>query len=144
MTYNKSRLYWTSSLALCMSGIANALRANAAADLQRTYLDPLDKPHSAEMIGNVLGVPFLAFAITIAISSPLLDIIGMGLLLPLAAVCVSVGMLLMGFAGDIATGQGTYNVLWFGAAIAGVGWGLTETVIIRLSRRYIRKTRPRN
>jgi MFS family permease len=112
-----------------MSGIANALRANAAADLQRTYLDPIDKLHSAEMIGNVLGVPFLAFAITIAISSPLLDIIGMGLLLPLAAVCVSVGMLLMGFAGEIATGQGIYNVLWIGAAIAGVGWGLTETVI---------------
>ncbi len=129
MTYNKGRLYWTSSLALCMSGIANALRANAAADLQRTYLDPIDKLHSAEMIGNILGVPFLAFAITIAISSPLLDIIGMGLLLPLAAVCVSVGMLLMGFAGDLATGQGTYNVLWTGAAIAGVGWGLTETVI---------------
>lgn len=112
-----------------MSGIANALRANAAADLQRAYLDPIDKLHSAEMIGNVLGVPFLAFAITIAIGSPLLDIIGMGLLLPLAAVCVSVGMLLMGFAGEFATGQGIYNLLWIGAAISGIGWGLTETVI---------------
>jgi MFS family permease len=127
--YNKSRLFWTSSMALCMSGIANALRANAAADLQRVYLDPIDKLHSAEMIGTVLGVPFLAFAITIAISSPLLDIIGMGLLLPLAPVLVAVGMLLMGFAGEIATGQGAYNVLWIGAAIAGVGWGITETVM---------------
>ncbi|MEO5923474.1 MAG: MFS transporter [Bryobacteraceae bacterium] len=112
-----------------MSGIANALRANAAADLQRVYLDPIDKLHSAEMIGNVLGVPFLAFAITIAIGSPLLDIIGMGLLLPLAAVCVSIGMLLMGFAGEIAIGPGIYDVLWIGAAISGIGWGLTETVI---------------
>lgn len=127
--FNKSRLFWTSSMALCMSGIANALRANAAADLQRTYLDPIDKLHSAEMIGTVLGVPFLAFAITIAISSPLLDIIGMGLLLPLAPVLVAIGMLLMGFAGEIATGQGAYNVLWIGAAIAGVGWGITETVM---------------
>ena len=100
MTYNKTRLFWTSSLALCMAGIANALRANAAAELQRVYLDPIDKLHSAEMIGTVLGVPFLAFAITIAVSSPLLDIIGMGLLLPLAAVLVLVGMLLMGFAGE--------------------------------------------
>lgn len=116
-------------MALCMSGIANALRANAAADLQRVYLDPIDKLHSAEMIGTVLGVPFLAFAITIAISSPLLDIIGMGLLLPLAPVLVAVGMLLMGFAGEIATGQGAYNALWIGAAIAGVGWGITETVM---------------
>jgi MFS family permease len=127
--FNKSRLFWTSSMALCMSGIANALRANAAAELQRVYLDPIDKLHSAEMIGTVLGVPFLAFAITIAISSPLLDIIGMGLLLPLAPVLVAVGMMLMGFAGEIAAGQGAYNVLWIGAAIAGIGWGITETVM---------------
>jgi hypothetical protein len=112
-----------------MSGIANALRANAAADLQHTFLDPIDKLHSAEMVGAVLGIPFLAFAITIAISSPLLDIIGMGLLLPLAAILVPVGMLLMGFAGEIASGSGVYPVLWAGAAIAGVGWGLTETVM---------------
>lgn len=128
MTHSKTRLFWTSSLALCMSGIANALRASAAADLQRTYLDPIDKLHSAEMIGTVLGIPFLAFAITIAVSSPLLDIIGMGMLLPLAAICVPLGMLLMGFAGDIAS-DNVYPVLWTGAAIAGVGWGLTETVM---------------
>ncbi|MEO8097346.1 MAG: MFS transporter [Acidobacteriota bacterium] len=129
MTYNKTRLFWVSSLALCMSGIANALRANAAAELQRVYLDPIDRLHSAEMVGVILGVPFLAFAITIAVSSPLLDIIGMRLLLPLAAILVPAGMLLMGFAGDIAPGAGVYHVLWMGAAISGVGWGLTETVI---------------
>jgi MFS family permease len=127
--YNKTRLYWTSSLALCVAGIANALRANAAVDLQKTYLDPIDPLRSAEMTGVVLGVPFLAFAITIAVSSPLLDIIGMGLLLPLAAILVPIGMLMMGFAGEIASGNNVYWVLWSGAAIAGVGWGLVETVI---------------
>jgi MFS family permease len=129
LTYNKTRLFWTSSLALCTAGIANALRASAAAELQRVYLDPVDKLHSAEMIGTILGIPFLAFAITIAISSPLLDIIGMGLLLPLAAILIPAGMLLMGYAGQIATGAGVYPVLCAGAAIAGVGWGLTETVM---------------
>src|SRR5207244_12955072 len=104
-------------------------RPSAAAELKRVYLVPVDKLHSAEMIGTVLGVPFLAFAITIAVSSPLLDIIGMGLLLPLAAILMPAGMLLMGFAGDLATGAGVYGVLWTGAAIAGVGWGLTETVM---------------
>ena len=39
------------------------------------------------MIGAILGVPFLGFAFTIAIGSPLLDYIGMGLLLPLSGVC---------------------------------------------------------
>jgi len=129
VSYDKARLFWVSSLALCMAGIANALRANIAADLQRDYLDPIDRLHSAEMTGAVLGVPFLAFAITIAVSSPLLDIIGMRLLLPLAAILVPAGMLVMGFAGEMAPGAGVYGVLWTGAAIAGVGWGLVETVM---------------
>ena len=55
------------------------------------FFDPIDKAHSAEMIANVLGVPFLGFALTIAIGSPLLDYIGMGLLLPLSGVCFTVG-----------------------------------------------------
>ncbi|MEP7354982.1 MAG: MFS transporter [Acidobacteriota bacterium] len=127
--YNQTRLFWVSSLALCTAGIASALRASAAADLQKAFLDPIDRIHSAEQIGTILGVPFLAFAITIAISSPLLDIVGMGLLLPLAAILIPVGMLIMGFAGSLASGANIYWALWGGAAIAGVGWGLVETVM---------------
>jgi len=81
-----------------MSGIASAIQTNIASDIQRDYLDPIDRLHSAQMTGTVLGVPFLAFAITIAVSSPLLDIIGMRLLLPLAAILLPAGMLLIGFA----------------------------------------------
>ncbi len=127
--YNKTRLFWVSSLALCMAGIANALRADTAADIQRVFLDPIDPLRSAEMVGVILGVPFLAFAITIAVSSPLLDIIGMKWLLPLAGLLIPAGMLTMGYAGDLAAGAGVYDVLWIGAAIAGVGWGLVETVM---------------
>lgn len=127
--YNKTRLFWVSSFALCMAGIANALRADTAADIQRVFLDPIDPLRSAEMVGVILGVPFLAFAITIAVSSPLLDIVGMKWLLPLAGVLIPVGMLTMGYAGNFADGGGVYDVLWIGAAIAGVGWGLVETVM---------------
>jgi Major Facilitator Superfamily len=35
----------------------------------------------------------------------------------------------MMFAGDISTGAGVYTTLYTGAAIAGVGWGMVETVI---------------
>ena len=93
------------------------------------FLDPVDKVHSAEMIAGILGVPFLGFAITIAVSSPLLDVIGMGLLLPLAGLLIPAGMLIMAFAGDLASGAGVYDVLIAGAAIAGVGWGLVEGVM---------------
>jgi hypothetical protein len=127
--YNKTRLFVVSSLGLGTAGLANAIRANTAADLQRTFLDPLDKVHSAEMIATVLGVPFLGMAITIAISSPLLDAIGMGLLLPFAGVLMAVGMATMAFAANLASGAGVYNILWLGAAIAGIGWGLAEGVM---------------
>jgi MFS family permease len=128
-SYNKTRLFAAASLAIATAGIANALRANTASNIQRVFLNPLDKVHSAEMIASILGVPFLAFAITIAISSPMLDVIGMGLLLPLAGVLMPLGMLTMAFAGDLAAGAGVYSMLVAGAAIAGVGWGLVEGVM---------------
>jgi len=68
--YRKARLFLVSSLALTMAGVGSALRANTASDLQRVFFDPIDKAHSGEMIANVLGLPFLGFAVTIAIGSP--------------------------------------------------------------------------
>ena len=127
--YDKTRLFFVSALALTMAGINASLRANTAADLQRVFLDPIDKAHSAEMIASILGLPFLGYAVTIAIGSPLLDFIGMGLLLPMAGVLFSAGMLLMMFAGDLASGGNIYEWLWFAALVTGIGWGLVETVV---------------
>jgi MFS family permease len=127
--YNKPRLFLVSVLALFTAGLAASLRADIATDLQRIFLDPIDKAHSAEMIGSILGVPFLGFAFTIAIGSPLLDAIGMAIMLPLSGVCFIAGTLIILLAGSIAGGAGVYNVLWTGAVITGIGWGLVETVI---------------
>src|SRR5580765_1492671 len=127
--YDKARLFLVSTMALASAGVAYSLRANTASDLQRVFLDPIDKAHSAEMIASVLGLPFLGFAVTIAIGSPMLDYIGMGLLLPLSGVFLSLGMLMMIFAGDLASGGGVYTVLWVGVLVAGIGWGLVETVV---------------
>src|SRR5580692_2628986 len=78
------------------------------------------------MIGSVLGVPFLGYAFTIAIGSPLLDAIGMGILLPMSGVLFIVGTLIILFAGSFAN---VYTVIWAGAVVTGIGWGLVETVI---------------
>src|SRR5213593_4598809 len=129
MVYPRIRLFIVSSLALAMAGIGASLRANTASDLQRIFFDPIDKAHSAGMIASVLGLPFLGFALTIAIGSPLLDYIGMGLLLPVSGICFTVGALTMIFAGSLSSGAGVYNVMWVGALITGVGWGLVETVV---------------
>ena len=127
--YQRARLFVVSSLALTMAGIGASLRANTAGDLQRVFFDPVDKVHSAEMIASILGLPFLGFALTIAIGSPLLDYIGMGFLLPLSGICFAVGALIMMFAGSLAAGAGVYDVIWIGALITGIGWGLVETVV---------------
>jgi MFS family permease len=127
--YNKTRLFIVSVLALFTAGLAASLRSNVAGDLQRIFLDPIDKAHSAEMIGAILGVAFLGFAFTIAIGSPLLDAIGMAVLLPLSGICFVIGTATFLFAGKLASGAGIYNILWIAALITGIGWGLVETVI---------------
>src|SRR5438552_12374694 len=98
--YNKTRLFLVSLLALFTAGLAASLRANIASDLQRIFFDPIDKAHSAGMVGAILGVAFLGFAFTIAIGSPLLDAIGMAFLLPLSGICFIAGTLIILFAGN--------------------------------------------
>jgi MFS family permease len=127
--YHRQRLLMVSSLALTMVGIGAAFRANIATELQLAFLDPIDKAHSAEMIAQILGIPFLGFALTIAIGSPLLDYLGMKLLLPLSGICFMAGTFVMIFASTLATGSGIYTVLWSGALLQGIGWGLVETVV---------------
>ena len=122
---SKTRLFVVSLLALFTAGVAAALRSNVAGDLQRIFFDPIDKAHSAEMIGSILGLPFLGYAFTIAIGSSLLDAIGMGILLPMSGVLFIVGTLIILFAG----GPHVYAVMWTGALVTGIGWGLVETVI---------------
>ena len=83
--YNKGKLFLISIIALTTAGIGFSIRSAIARELQTTFFDPIDKLHSAEMIGAVLGVVFLGFAFTIAIGSPLLDYLGMGRLLLLSS-----------------------------------------------------------
>ena len=128
-SYNKSRIFLVSVLALVTAGVAASLRSDIATELQTTFFDPIDKATSAEKIGNVLGYPFLGFAITIALGSPLLDIIGMALLLPLSAICFLLGTITILAAPHLASGAGIYDVILIGAVITGIGWGLVETVI---------------
>src|SRR5205085_3494279 len=127
--YNKPRMFFLSVMALLTAGISFSMRTSIADDLRTTFFEPIDRLHSAEMIGAVLGVAFLGFAFTIAIGSPLLDYIGMGLLLPLSGVCFFAGTLIILFAAKLAAGAGVYNVIYGGAIVTGIGWGLVETVI---------------
>src|SRR6266581_934425 len=118
--YNKPRMFFLSVMALLTAGISFSMRTSIADDLKTTFFDPIDNLHSAQMIGSALGVAFLGFAFTIAIGSPLLDKIGMGVMLPLSGVAFIVGTSIFLCADKLASGAGVYNVLWIAAVITGV------------------------
>jgi MFS family permease len=127
--YNRTRLFVLSVIALVTAGIAASIRASIGHDLQTIFFDPIDPLNSANMVGAVLGVPFLGFAISIAVGSPLLDAVGMGRVLALSCACFIAGTLTVIFAAQLAGAIPVYRVLWMGMALSGVGWGLVETTI---------------
>jgi len=127
--YNKTRLFLVSVLALFMAGFATSLRADLGSYLQKAFFDPIDPAHASAKIAGVLALPFFAFALTIAIGSPLLDVIGMAFMLPLSGICFFVGTLLFLFTSSLAGGGDPTTVLSIAAIITGMGWGLVETVI---------------
>jgi MFS family permease len=129
VSYEERKLFLLSVLAIATAGVGFALRSSIAADLQSAFFDPIDPLRSAEMVASVLGVAFLGFALTIAIGSPLLDLLGMGRLLALSSACFIAGTLTVIFADRFAAGRGVYNVVWLGMVVTGIGWGLVETVV---------------
>ncbi len=128
-TFNKSRMFLISVLALTTAGVGFGIRGGIASDLQSHFFDPIDKLRSAEMVGSALGVVFLGFAFTIAIGSPLLDFLGMGRLLFLSSLSFISGTFVVIFADHLASGPEIYWAVWSGMLIIGIGQGLVETVI---------------
>jgi len=127
--YNPGKLFLVSVIALATAGVGFSIRSSIASGLQTTFFDPIDKLHSAEMIGSVLGVVFLGFAFTIAIGSPLLDYLGMGRLLGLSSLCFILGNVIVIFAESLKGSISVYWVIWTGMLIIGIAQGLVETVI---------------
>src|ERR1700693_5376163 len=95
--YNKPKLFLISVIALVTAGVSFIMRASVGDTLRATFFDPINPAHSAEMIGAVLGVGSLGFALTIAIGSPMLDFLGMGRLLSLSSLCFIFGTLTVTF-----------------------------------------------
>jgi MFS family permease len=126
---NKARLFLIGLFAVTTAGISFSLRSSIAGDIQAQLFDPIDKVHSAGMLGNALGIAFLGFALTIAFGSPLLDFLGMRRVLTVSSLSFITGTLLTIFADKIASGDGVYRVVWFGMLFSGIGWGSMETVI---------------
>jgi MFS family permease len=60
------------------------------------------------------------------IISPLIDAIGMGLLMRLSGTFIVIGTLLA-MAAEQIPALGIYNTVWLGMLLVGIGWGLVDT-----------------
>ncbi len=127
--YDNGRIFLICILALFTIAVSMSLGATVAADLKSNFLDPIDFTTSATMIGQILGIIFLGFSITLFCVSPFMDVIGMGRALAAAATLIIVGNAILIFAGDITSGMGIYWALWFGMLLKGIAWGLVESAI---------------
>jgi MFS family permease len=126
---NHSQLFWIGVLALFTAAMSASMRATVASDIKTEFLDPIDLASSGTMIGESLGAAFLGFAFTLFFTSPLLDNIGMGRLLRVAAGCFIAGTLITVFADSVASGTGIFWCIWSGMFLMGVGWGAVEATI---------------
>lgn len=128
-TLNRGRLFWLSVLALFTAAMSASLRAATASGIKEQWIDPVASADAGRLIGEALGASFLGFAVTLFITSALLDIIGTKRMLLACGACFIAGTLTILFAGSLATGTGIHGVLWIGMLVCGIGWGLAESAI---------------
>lgn len=127
--FNRRRIFWLSVLALFTAAASAAIRAAIAGGLKAQWIDPIAPGAAGELIGGALGAAFLGFAITLFISSAILDEIGARRMLLGCGISFVFGTLLIIGAGSLATGMSVYWIVWAGMLLSGIGWGLAEATI---------------
>jgi MFS family permease len=125
-SYDRSKLFWASVLALVTAGFAFSIRGGIISDLQKTFFDPFDAANATKLVGGATGSAFLGFAAAIFVGSPLCDYLGMGRLLALSAILLSLGTVATILVPPAA---GVYYTLWATFFITGLGHGMVEAVI---------------
>ena len=91
-SYDKTKLFILSVIALVTAGMAFSIRGGITNDLQKVFFDPIDPQNAAARVTAVTGAAFLGFAISVLIGSPLCDVLGMGKLLGLACALFVAGV----------------------------------------------------
>jgi fucose permease len=126
---DRIRLFWIGGLALFTAATNAALRASIAHSLKSRFIDPVDLPHSAAMIADALGAAFLGFAVTLAITSFLLDRIGFKAMLLAAAAAFIAGDALILSCNLFGPGIAAFRAIWIGMFVSGLAWGCTEGTV---------------
>ncbi|MCX6381171.1 MAG: MFS transporter [Armatimonadetes bacterium] len=125
-SYDKTKLFLLSVIALVTAGMAFSIRGGITSDLQKVFFESSDPTHAAARVTAVTGAAFLGFAISVLVGSPLCDSLGMGKLLGLSAALFAAGI-----GGTLVTppGEGAQTMLWVSMFGMGLAHGLVEAVI---------------
>jgi MFS family permease len=110
----------------CM-GFEVLFRLNAASPIKHDFFDATNVLTSGAMIGEILGVLFLGFAIANLVMSPFVDAIGLR-----RVHILSLLLYLAGTATIVMAEPGTdqaYMLLWGGSLLQGLAWGSIEAVL---------------
>lgn len=126
---NKRRLFLICLMAITTTSMAFGLRTSTAGAIKTALFDPINAAESGAMLGSAMSAVFLSFAITLAVGSPLIDAVGMRVVLFICGASFLGGTLLVTNADKLASGDGIFNVTWFGLLLHGIGWGCSEAVI---------------
>nr|MBC8329530.1 MFS transporter [Planctomycetota bacterium] len=78
MTSPRSRFFLASCIALVVTAMSFAIRADIMGELETTF------SLNNEQLGWIAGTAFWGFTLAMVIGGPLCDVLGMGRLLPLA------------------------------------------------------------
>jgi fucose permease len=123
-TYAADRIFFLSSAAIFTAGLSFSLRGAIASGIESEVLSAIDPANSGRLTGQVLGIAFTGFALTLFLGSVFLERLGMGRALVLASLCF-VGGTLLAVLSD-AFGADAYTMLWAGYLLSGLGWGFVE------------------
>jgi MFS family permease len=143
---NRRILFWASNMALIATAMSFAIRGDIMTDFESEFVQPyVDAQHESgaaaarpewvntilgiseetdlvkQNLGIIAGIAFLSFGLAILFGGPLVDLLGMGNLLRLAAACHIGGVLLTIFAPS-------FWVVVFATFVVGAGNGLVEAV----------------
>ena len=121
--YNPAMLFLVSCVALATTAFIFSLRAAIMGDLEGAFA------MDAETIGKATASAFLAFAIAIAVGSPMCDVVGMGNLLRLAAFLNIIGVVMVIFTGSLTGIASPFWILWLGMFLAGLGNYLRSEIL---------------
>jgi MFS family permease len=124
--YNRRALFWICVLALFTAAVAFSLRTAASGAIKAAIFDPIDPANSGRLIGDALGAAFAGFALALLIVSPILDLLGAKRVLLVASFCFVAGPLLMVFAPALGGTAHGGDLVYWGMALTGIGWGCTE------------------